>query len=81
MLGCDCIAHVSWLCHDSGLLRWNLKATTYLYLYSIMWDRHFTNNAGFLLLFCFIFKTRVLFGPRQRSMWGVTRKVACTTEE
>lgn len=68
-------------CRDYGLLRWSFKATTYLYLYSITWDRHFTNNAGFLLLFCFLFKTLVLFGPRQRSVYGVTRKVACTAEE
>lgn len=40
--------------HNSGLLSWSIKDATYLYLYSIMWDRHFTNSAGFVsFLFCF----------------------------
>lgn len=64
MLGCDCIASVSSACHDYGLLRWSLKATTYLYLYFITWDRHFTNSAGYLLILRLVFKTLVLFGPR-----------------
>ena len=47
--------------HNSGLLSWSIKDATYLYLYSIMWDRHFTNSAGFVSFLLFFKKKGCVF--------------------